>query len=223
MKIKKNIVFISDTHGFHDHVRVPPCDILIHSGDFTNDIGKKSLRDFCVWFERQPAKHKILVAGNHDGALEKWPDLARALIKEYAPSAIYLEDSSCEIEGIKIWGSPWTPRFYDWAFNADRGEVIKKHWDLIPDDTDIVITHGPVYNILDIAGGPQREHTGCKDLYNAVQRIKPKFHTCGHIHHSYGTKQVTWDDGKKTTFINASICDEAYKPTRQPFQMEVEI
>jgi Icc-related predicted phosphoesterase len=211
------IVIISDTHGYHDHVRVPPCDILIHAGDITNDIGQKSLRDFLIWFERQPAKHKIFIAGNHDGALEKWPDLAKDMIKEYAPSAIYLENSRCEIDGIKFWGCPYSPTFYQWYFMADRGEAIKRYWDMIPADTDVLVSHGPPKDILDVSSYDMKGY-GDADLREAVERIKPKLHCFGHFHYPYGTTEKIWDDGKKTIFVNASICDEGYKPVRQPFQ-----
>lgn len=223
------ICVISDTHSYHEHVKIPlGNDVLIHCGDFSNDIGQKDLRDFCIWLEKQPAKNKIFIAGNHDGALQLWPDLAQAMIKEYAPSAIYLQDSGCEIEGIKFYGSPFTPEFYNWYFMRKRGEDIKKHWDAIPSDTDVLITHGPPFGVLDVSG-VDLQNCGCNDLWNAVEKIQPKVHCFGHIHHSYGTKQIFWDKDfskdinlrKKTTFINSSICDEAYKPIRKPFQFEI--
>lgn len=214
------LVFISDTHGLHDHVRVPPADVLVHAGDFTNDIGQKSLREFLIWFERQPAPVKILVGGNHDGALEKWPDLARAMIAEYSPSAIYLQDSGCEIDGVKFWGSPMTPTFFDWFFNRNRGAQIKRHWDMIPDDTDVLITHGPARDILDLTMDGTRE--GCGDLRDAVARVRPKVHVFGHFHGAQGSVVLNHVDGSITHCFNASICSEAYKPVNAPHQFTLE-
>lgn len=218
---KSKLCFISDTHALHDHVRVEPCDILVHSGDFTNDLGRASLRNFLIWLERQPAKHKILVAGNHDGALELWPDLAHQMISEHAPSCTYLQDSGCEVNGIKFWGSPVTPEFFSWHFNRKRGEDIRRHWDMIPNDTDVLITHGPAYGILDNVHpsmlGPERdEHQGCKDLADALERVMPKVHCFGHIHNGYGTMGM-WKGKPFAVSINASICGENYKPTNLPF------
>lgn len=207
---------ISDTHGLHDHVRVPPCDVLIHAGDCTNDAGRKSLRDFLTWLERQPAKRKILIAGNHDWAFEKWPDLARAMVAEVSPSVTYLQDSGVEIDGIKFFGSPYQPEFCNWAFNLPRGEALRKRWDLIPEGTDVVITHGPPRGILDWTPHGN-EHCGCDDLLTTLNRLKPRLSVFGHVHASYGTKTV---DG--TTYLNASICDEGYRPTRVPWQFALD-
>jgi len=214
------IVAISDTHGQHDQVKIPPCDLLIHAGDCTDDIGQAALRRFLIWFESQPATHKILVAGNHDGAFEKWPDMAKTLVKQLSPSTHYLEDSGCEIEGIKFWGSPWTPEFCNWFFNAKRGPALKAHWDLIPRDTDVVITHGPMKGILSISGFGDEE-VGCKDLYEAILEIEPQVHICGHIHHSYGHVRLVGDTGNKTECYNASVVNERYYVCNKPHEFEI--
>jgi len=109
---------------------------------------------------------------------------------------IYLNDTGTTIEGLKIWGSPVQPEFFNWAFNRERGEDICKHWDLIPDDTDILITHGPAFGILDRV--LEGEYVGCSDLLKKIKQIKPKIHAFGHIHEAYGQCE---EDG--TTFINA--------------------
>ncbi len=211
------LCIISDTHGYHDHVRVPPSDILIHAGDFTKgDQGRKDFREFLVWLERQPAPVKLLISGNHDSQCQKWPDLARGMIKEYSPSTFYLEDSGCEINGIKFYGSPYTPTFFDWYFMADRGADIKRHWDMIPDDTDVLITHGPPLGIGDFSTFGN-EHVGCEDLLNAICRISPKLHVYGHVHGGYGHK-IEYGG---INFINASICNEAYKPVNLPVEIEL--
>ncbi len=214
------LVFISDTHSKHNHVKVPSGDILVHSGDCTNDIGQKDLRDFLTWFERQPCPHKILISGNHDGAFQKWPDLARAMVKEYSPSTWYLEDSGVAIKfddrDIRFWGSPYQPAFCNWFFNEERGEAIRRHWDMIPDNTDVLVTHGPPYGFLDVSVY-DGEKCGCRDLYEAVLRVRPSVHCFGHIHAGYGTKKLVHDDGSSTMLINASCCNEKYQPVNAPF------
>lgn len=218
------ICFFSDTHGLHNKVAIPPCDILVCAGDVTDNEGRASLRNFLNWLELQPAVKKVMISGNHDGAFEKWPDLARAMVKELSPSTTYLQDSGCEINGIRFWGSPVSPSFFNWYFNRDRGPAIKRHWDMIPDNTDVLITHGPPYGILDggaetvIGGVPMGiEKLGCRDLYEAIQRVKPVVHAFGHIHMGYGTTRYIHDDGWCTTMINASCCNEQYKPVNAPW------
>lgn len=221
---------ISDTHGKHREITVGECDVLIHAGDCTNDIGQASLRDFLTWFEEQPATHKILIAGNHDGAFEKWPDLARLMVKERAPSVIYLEDSGCELYGLKFWGSPVTPTFFNWYFNRERGEEIKRHWDMIPKDTDVLITHGPPFSILDKAPRFSNfksrivsgyEQTGCRDLMEKVEEIKPSVHCFGHIHYSHGHHGIIHESGNVTDFFNASVVDEEYTTAHPPFYHDI--
>lgn len=221
------LVIISDTHGHHDKVIVPDGDVLIHCGDATRDAGQADLRRFLAWCEANPHKNKILIAGNHDWAFEKWPDLARQMVKDVAPSATYLEDSGVEIDGIKFWGSPFQPEFCGWAFNVDRGPKLKVHWDKIPKDTDVLITHCPPYRRLDKTYSV--EHVGCKDLLDAVKRIEPEVHCFGHIHYSYGNMKEVWRDAGDhegplevwTTFVNAAICGEDYKPTNKPWVVEI--
>ena len=219
------IVCISDTHGLHDRMSapIPDGDILIHAGDGTNIGRVNEVAAFGVWFRSLPHKHKIFVAGNHDWLFEKNRMMAQTLLNqglignERKPEVIYLQDSATTVEGLKIYGSPWQPRFLDWAFNLDRGKPIKEKWDLIPEGLDILITHGPPTGILDRIK-PQRdsEHIGCEELMKAVERTKPKIHVFGHIHGGYGKAVYV-----NTTFINAAICTEAYNPTNQPWVIEV--
>lgn len=217
------IVCLSDTHGMHEKVHVPDGDLLIHAGDCTDDLGQFSLRSFLKWFEAMPHKKKIFIAGNHDGAFELWPAAAEAMVKEIAPSVIYLQDSGCEIEGLKFWGSPVTPSFCNWHFNRDRGEKIAAHWKNIPNDTDILITHGPARypnSKLDVSGF-DNEKVGCRDLYEYFNIIKPRLHVFGHIHHGYGTQTFIHDDGEKSILVNASICNERYEPINKPWIFEI--
>ncbi|HND88343.1 MAG TPA: metallophosphatase domain-containing protein, partial [Saprospiraceae bacterium] len=140
------LVFISDTHSQHGSLQVPEGDVLLHCGDFSKRGELDEVGRFLEWFGAQPHLYKVLIAGNHDFLAEEQPDVFASLVPE---GVIYLNDSGCRIEGVHIWGSPIQPWFFDWAFNRRRGPDIRRHWDLIPEDTDILLTHGPPYGILD--------------------------------------------------------------------------
>jgi Icc-related predicted phosphoesterase len=203
---------ISDTHGKHNYLQLPAGDVLIHAGDVSSMGKEYEVLNFLDWFAKQDYEYKIFIAGNHDFYFERMPD---ADIQNIIPkNVIYLNDSGVTINGINIWGSPISPWFYDWAFNRHRGEPIKKHWDMIPSNTDILITHGPVFGILDYTNSGMR--VGCEDLLVKVQEVKPKFHICGHIHEAYGMQEK---DG--TTFINASVLNEKYVLVNEPIVFEL--
>jgi Icc-related predicted phosphoesterase len=205
------IVCISDTHGHHRKFTIPPGDVLIHAGDFTN-IGEIGLiHDFNVWLGCQPHKYKIVVAGNHE---VRWSKEKANLLT----NAIYLEDSGTNIDGVSFYGSPWQPAFNNWAFNLPRGEQLREKWAMIPENTDVLITHGPPQGIFDTTytGG---EHLGCYDLWQRVSVIRPKLHVFGHIHGSHGLR--TW---RGTTFGNAALLNEAYQVCeRQPLVLDIAI
>ncbi len=208
------IIFISDTHGQHTNLQLPKLDtektMLIHTGDISKMGKEDEIIDFLNWFKIQDYTYKIFIAGNHDFLFEMNPTLAESFIPT---NCIYLNNSFVEIEGIKIWGSPITPRFYDWAFNCDRGEKIRKYWDQIPYDTDILLTHGPAYGILD-----QTKHgllVGCEELIRVIEKTKPKIHAFGHIHEAYGKANNT-----DTIFINASVLDIRYQLVNKPFLID---
>lgn len=189
------LTFISDTHSHHDNLTLESGDILIHCGDFTHRGSLEDTQCFARFMAAQDFTHKIVIAGNHDYCFEnKDKEQAEQRLSDHG--IIYLNDSGIDIEGIKMWGSPVQPEFHDWAFNRKRGDEIKQHWQLIPDDTDVLLTHGPVFGYLDLCRRGHR--VGCKDLLKAVQRIKPKIHACGHIHEAYGIKEQGG-----TTFVNA--------------------
>lgn len=205
-------VTISDSHGYHKQLKLPPGDALIHAGDISMRGDELSIIDFLHWFSHQNYEYKILIAGNHDFYFER---ASIGQIEKIIPEdVIYLNDSGTTINNIKIWGSPITPWFFDWAFNRYRGEQIKRHWDLIPLDTDILITHGPISGILDST--KKGEHAGCEDLLNSVNKIKPRVHICGHIHEAYGTVEKA---GIK--YINASVLSERYELINDPIIFEL--
>ena len=210
------IVCLSDTHNNHEFINVPDGDVLIHAGDATNRGTIEEIIAFNRWFTKLPHRHKIFVAGNHDWLFETSNRLARTLLDA---SIHYLQDSFVEIEGLKIYGSPWQPRFFDWAFNLMRGAEIGEKWKLIPEDTDVLITHGPPHGILDEV--PRRyfvENTGCEELMKRVKVVRPKLHVFGHIHCGYGATEKFG-----VRFINASNCDEEYNPTNAPIVFDFKL
>ncbi|MBS1809238.1 MAG: metallophosphoesterase [Acidobacteria bacterium] len=210
------IVAISDTHSRHQQfMDLPAGDILIHAGDATVRGELEEITEFNRWLGTLPYKHKVFVAGNHDFLFERWPEVARAIMT----NAHYLQDEFVMLDGLKIYGAPWQPRFFNWAFNVDRGPKIRRKWERIPDDTDVLITHGPPHGILDVVSDRwtgKAESVGCEELLPIVQQIKPRAHIFGHIHSSYG--QITQHG---TEFINASSCNEAYKIVHPPIVIDL--
>ena len=216
--MRKKITIISDTHGKHYEITddLSGGDILIHCGDFMNS-GRYVVeaREFLNWFEEiEGYTHKIFIAGNHDIIFENDPKLALALTSAYK-NITYLQDSFIEVEGLKIYGSPWQPEFYNWAFNLPRGAALKAKWDLIPEDTDILVTHGPPMGFNDQVNG-KGESLGCYDLKQRVLDIKPKLHCFGHIHSGYG---IVPEDSTK--FINTSVLNESYEYTQKPITLKL--
>lgn len=197
------LVLISDTHRRHARLALPEGDLLIHAGDFTGSGSAQEIADFDAWLALQPHRHKIVIAGNHDRLFEREPERARALLRH----AVYLEDSETTIDGLRLHGSPWQPRFLDWAFNLDRGEPLREKWARIPAGIDVLVTHGPPHGVLDRTW--HGKSVGCEELAVAVARVRPRLHLFGHIHESHGRIER---DG--TTFVNAAICDARDKATR---------
>jgi len=198
------LVCISDTHTRHHWIdEVPEGDVLIHAGDMTNRGSFEDLEFFLHWFAALPHPNKILISGNHDWCFERQSDASRKIVEDHG--VIYLNDEGITIDGVKFWGSPVQPEFCNWAFNRRRGSEINEHWRKIPKNTDVLITHGPPYGILDetyMTRGP----VGCGDLRDHIlQRVKPKVHIFGHIHEAHGVEVV---DG--ITFINASQLNDYY-------------
>lgn len=194
------IVLISDTHGQHDRLEVPDGDILIHAGDISHFGELEDVEAFDAWLAELPHRHKIMIAGNHDFAFERRAAEAEALIEH----ATYLRDAGVTVEGLEIWGSPWTPEFFQWAFMLPRGEELAAKWAQIPESTDVLVTHGPPAGILD------RTHTGkeagCEALRERVAELRPALHVFGHIHEARGTDRREGADGGRgdTLFVNAS-------------------
>jgi Icc-related predicted phosphoesterase len=211
------ITFISDTHNKHNHLTsnaynniLGSGDVLVHAGDISSMGKSHEITNFLNWFGMTDFKHKIFIAGNHDFGFEFHTDIAEEFKEK---GIIYLFDSEVVIDGVKFYGSPWQPEFHNWAFNLPRGEKLAEKWSKIPTNTDILITHGPVYGILDYA--PIGGHVGCEELYKKVFEVKPKIHVCGHIHDSYGQKSI---DGVE--FLNASVLDDTYQHAHKPIVVD---
>jgi Icc-related predicted phosphoesterase len=214
------ITFISDTHTIHHKIpkeELPGGDILIHCGDISSRGYREEIRQFLNWFELQDNyTHKVFIAGNHDFFFQDNPIQSKELISEY-PKIIYLQDNMVEIDQIKIYGSPWQPEFYNWAFNLPRnGEKLMEKWRAIPSGIDILVTHGPPFGILDYT--VQGLNVGCEVLIDELKRIKPIIHSFGHIHYAYGVRETD-----SITFINASNLGENYRYQNKPITIDFDI
>jgi predicted phosphodiesterase len=203
------LIAISDTHGLHRSLEIPDGDILIHAGDLTRHGTLVDVLEFNDYLGTLPHPHKIVIAGNHDFCFEN----DRGACEELLTNCIYLQDQEVIIDGVKFYGSPWQPWFFDWAFNLQRGSEIRAKWELIPKDTDVLITHGPPHGIRDLT--TQGENIGCVDLLEVVEEIKPKVHIFGHLHEGYGTTVK-----REITYINASSFDDQFQPNNEPIAHE---
>lgn len=197
---------VSDLHGTYPETEGG--DVLIVAGDCTASNKSFQWAEFYTWFKAQKYRKKILVAGNHDGFLN-----------EFRPSEdeegrlVYLCDSGCEFEGVKFWGSPWTPKFGRWHFMRDR-KGLDEAWNLVPQDTNVLITHGPPYGILDKVID-REEHVGDIGLRNMILNRdwlpELKLHVFGHIHEQGGKEYET----NFVKFVNCSLMDERYEPVNK--------
>ena len=156
------IISISDTHGLHPSMKIPDGDLLVHAGDLTHHGALEDVIDFNNFLATLPHPHKIVIAGNHDFCFEE----DRKACEEALTNCIYLQDQEVTIDGVRFYGSPWQPWFYDWAFNLERGPKIRAKWDLIPEGIDILITHGPPYGIGDLT--TRGDNAGCQDLLECL-------------------------------------------------------
>lgn len=216
------IIAISDTHEKEKFLHLPEGDVLVHAGDLTNRGSLPTLEKVAKWFENQNFKHKIMIAGNHDFGFQNVNhDKAVKLFEDVGVT--YLQDSSTTVDGIKFYGSPWQPWFHNWAFNLQRGKDIAIQWAKIPDDVNVLITHGPPHGILDLVedniyNRGRDLHQGCEELSKRVTQLTQlKVHIFGHLHLNGGTTRVVGD----IIFANAAICTEAYLPTNPPLVIEV--
>ncbi len=198
------LICLADTHNQHHDIEIPEGDILIHAGDCTDGGSKKESEDFLDWVSSQPHKNKIIVPGNHDFYFEKEENL-----KNLPQNLHLLIDRGIELEGFQFWGSPFAPGMTNWAFQRERGPDIRKHWELIPEHTDILITHTPPYGILDeISTGVK---LGCEELARTVKSLQPAYHLFGHIHHAAGSRVQN-----SIKYFNLAILDERFRIMNSP-------
>jgi predicted phosphodiesterase len=210
------IAAVSDMHGFL--LDIPPCDLLLIAGDFTPVRDHGILRQaewldttFRYWLQGVPARKIVGVAGNHDFIFQEAP--------ERVPRDLpwtYLQDSGTEWEGLRFWGTPWQPWFYDWAFNLHEPDLGPK-WAMIPAGTDILVLHGPPYGYGD--GVPERSgvrRTGSPSLLKRIEEIAPRVVVFGHIHEGRGE----WHLGK-TVLANVAVVDEGYDLVYPPWIYEL--
>ncbi len=221
---RMRIVIISDTHGLHDHVTVPDGDVIIHCGVFTKTDHRSQVESFTNWFSKLDFRHKIVIAGNHDLSFENTHSERKWNVKKLLDNGItYLCDSAITFDSLNFYGSPWQPEFCNWAFNLPRGKALKEKWDQIPSDTNVLITHGPPHGILDLVENNRYNqgrdlHQGCEELAERVTQLQNlKLHCFGHLHLNGGQNVEIY--GK--TFVNASVCDEAYNPVNKPVVVEI--
>jgi Icc-related predicted phosphoesterase len=206
------VILISDTHNLHADLELPEGDLLIHAGDLSAGGTASEIRNFLDWFSSQPHPNKVLIAGNHDFYLEK---LSAEELQAFIPSNIhYLNNELLELEGLKIWGSPVSPISKKrWAFNRLRGNDIQEVWDMIPNNLDILITHGPPLGILDeILDG---RLVGCENLRDTIFQKQPKLVCFGHIHEARGLEKQ-----QDIQFVNASSVDRYSTKVFPPYIFE---
>ena len=223
MDHKIRIWHFSDTHMRHSKIKPPDdIDIAIFSGDCSNPRDKyaneQEVLNFLCWYGMEvKSAHKIFVAGNHDTSIEGgFVNINK--FKEHG--ILYLENQSTELHftvnpvtqetrSLKIWGSPISPSFGEgWAFNRKRDKLYNL-WQTIPEDTDIVITHGPPKGVLDLAynGAGELEFCGCNALKNRILEIQPLILMYGHIHDNDNIINAGYTklSEYKTIFSNGSI------------------
>ena len=177
---------ISDTHGFHNRLVIPEgIDLVIHTGDCSNHKdpyqNEWEVKDFLMWYEQVDIPNKIYIPGNHDTSIER--NLVKA--SDFISRGIHLLNHDwMDVNGIKIFGSPFTPTFGDWAFMKSR-ETINRVWEQIPEGMDIVGVHGPCKGILDLSYNRHNVLEFCGDnalRKHILNRVKPKYFLSGHIH-----------------------------------------
>ncbi len=208
-------VLVSDTHGLHEQMPpIPDGDVLLHAGDLTSRGTLQQIASALDWFAGLPHRHKVLIAGNHDFAFEAEPRVAESLVP---PGVSYLRDAGITLDGVRVWGSPWQPVFFNWAFNLPRGASLARVWAQIPADTQVLITHGPPHGMHDVTVGFQPEHVGCRDLRERIAALHDlRLHVFGHIHEGYGASS---QDG--CHFVNASTTTVAYQPINAPVVLDL--
>jgi Icc-related predicted phosphoesterase len=206
------IVAISDTHTDHRKLQVPEGDVLVFAGDGEFRSGS-DLINFNSWLSELKHQVIIAIAGNHDFFCERCPEQ----IGLYLTKAVYLKDQEYVLpNGMTLWGTPMTPNFLNWAFMESEENLDQYHWSNIPENTDILLSHGPAYGHLDVAHPKQKGNLGSKTLAKRIETLKIPYVISGHIHGGYGVEKT-----KDTTYINCSVLDEDYNLMNKPIVIDV--
>lgn len=207
------VVIVSDTHNLLSDVPIPDGDVLLHCGDWTESGTEAEVKLFAEHLQKFPHKTKIVIAGNHDMLADSNPIDTKLILGK---TCNYLNNSSIVVDGLKFYGSPYTPSIWRWAFNLPTKISRFLCWQAIEQDTDILITHGPPYSIRDLCD--DMTPAGCEELYDRVKKLPNlKLHTFGHIHESYGSYRPSWTE---TLFVNASTCNRLYEPMNPPVVLD---
>ena len=218
---------ISDTHGKHneiDFTDFQDCSVLVHAGDWTKGTKDQNTENiqFLEWLEDLDFEHKILICGNHELLVEKYPEHFQELLENVAPSVTYLMNSSVVIDGIKFYGSPYSNEFCGWAF-MEYDHDLQTIWNKIDLDTDVLVTHGPAYMAHDLVNNnwSRNPNQGSHSLQVRKTMLPQlKVHASGHIHEAYGTSE---DSTRTNSWTNvcSSILDENYKMVNKPIKLEI--
>lgn len=214
-------VCISDTHQSHQHLpALPPGDVLVHCGDFTNFGSLAEVQAFVTWFAQQPFATKLVVPGNHDMLMDRayygeyWKDWSpkfeshEEALKAFEEKGIkVLIDESTQVSGLHIYGSPWVTKYAPWstAFNKVDSEI-EKHWQTLPSSIDVLLTHMPPWGIGDRSSSGS--HKGCRHLAKATKERCPRLHVFGHVHTDHGIFQPA---DSSTTYVNATSVSNSYR------------
>lgn len=202
------IVAFSDTHGEHHLIEdVPEGDVLIFAGDMTKHGRVSEVSDFADWLSQFPHDTKLVVAGNHDFCFDgnQREDAIRELQKR---EIVYLENDCYQEEGVLFFGSPISATFDRYVFRDEGAEFE------VPDDTDVLITHGPPKGVLDYFSGNDHGHVGSEKIKDAKKGMVLQAHVFGHIHEEHGSE---------VNCYNVSVLDENYDLVNSPTVLEVNL
>ncbi len=217
------IWFISDTHNEHLGLQVPQADMDIHCGDESTqkktELNEPESRRFFDWYANLDIATKVFVPGNHSTAIAQ----GKVTPVDY-PDVHFLLHESITLSGLRLFGSPYTPVFHDWAYMQKRSRM-DQAWQKVPADTDILITHGPPKGVLDLThdmNSTGLAQVGCAALRRHVEnRITPAIHAFGHLHDEKGINNYGMYSRGATQYINCACCDLTGKLMHNGFVIDL--